>query len=286
MLDQPEPYILTPDEETEVLRHHIVREQDLRRYKMRRAHFSEAQIELEISQVDWMQKIDRAAILKAANSEKNYQVWLHNKHEQERAEQKRQYEILSAEWTASRMYRLIKYNLKQYFGRDLIFNDDTAPLIKAVCMFLSRDERFKTELGLDMDKGLNIRGAAGRGKTTVIKCASDNAVRPVRVVSMIEINDTLRKYGEVKIMSLFGLGMLCLDDVGTEETTINYYGTKIQWFKDFVEDVYMRGLPFNRIIITTNLSYDQIEERYGFRVRSRMREMFNNIDVTGKDMRK
>ncbi|MDA3943267.1 MAG: hypothetical protein PF694_06975 [Bacteroidetes bacterium] len=37
------------------------------------------------------------------------------------------------------------------------------------------------------------------------------------------------------------------------------------------------NLPFNQTHITTNLNADAIEQTYGSRLRSRMREMFNLI---------
>ncbi len=45
-------------------------------------------------------------------------------------------------------------------------------------------------------------------------------------------------------------------------------------------------MPFWYTHVTTNLSGDQIEENYGTRVRSRMREMFNMIILPGEDRRK
>jgi len=80
-------------------------------------------------------------------------------------------------------------------------------------------------------------------------------------------------------------GMIYLDDVGSESTPVKHYGTDIHWFKDFIEVWYAKKHPFNKLIISTNLSKKQIEEKYGYRVRSRMEEMFNIIDVNGEDLR-
>ena len=48
---------------------------------------------------------------------------------------------------------------------------------------------------------------------------------------------------------------------------------------------YLKNKPFNKLIISTNNNFDEIESKYGFRVRSRIKDMFNIIDVRGKDMR-
>ena len=80
--------------------------------------------------------------------------------------------------------------------------------------------------------------------------------------------------------------VIYLDDVGTEESTLNVYGTKITWFKDFIENYSLDKLKPNKLIISTNCNFDEIEEKYTGRVRSRMAEMFNFIKVTGTDRRK
>jgi DNA replication protein DnaC len=44
-------------------------------------------------------------------------------------------------------------------------------------------------------------------------------------------------------------------------------------------------IPHHMTHLTTNLKPDEIEQAYGTRVRSRMREMFNVILLTGPDRR-
>jgi len=79
--------------------------------------------------------------------------------------------------------------------------------------------------------------------------------------------------------------LLLLDDVGSEQAEVMHYGTKINWFKDFMEDYYLKNKVYTRLLITTNCGGDEIEKRYGYRVRSRVREMFNQIALTGVDRR-
>jgi DNA replication protein DnaC len=98
---------------------------------------------------------------------------------------------------------------------------------------------------------------------------------------MIDISDEVREYGGFQAKGK----VVYLDDVGSEET-VNHYGSKINWFKEFLESYYLNSTDFSRLIISTNCNFDQIQEKYEFRVRSRMKEMFNIIDVKGKDLRK
>jgi DNA replication protein DnaC len=80
--------------------------------------------------------------------------------------------------------------------------------------------------------------------------------------------------------------MNVIDDVGSEAVPVKYYGTEINWFKDFIETIYLKQTNYSNVIITTNLGGEEIEKLYGYRVRSRLREMFNVIELTGKDLRK
>lgn len=141
-------------------------------------------------------------------------------------------------------------------------------------------------MGFSFKKGLLIRGVSGLGKTFLVKCIEKNEIKPIKTVSMIEVSYELKQEGEYQIKQ-GNNRIIYLDDVGTEEATINHYGTKINWFKDFIETVYLRGVEkgFGGLIISTNNSFAEIEEKYGFRVRSRCKDMFNIIDVTGEDMR-
>ena len=103
---------------------------------------------------------------------------------------------------------------------------------------------------------------------------------------MVEIYESVKDHGGYNASYEFG-GKVYIDDVGTEEEpTINHYGTKINWFKTFIEKADLNIQKHNKIILTTNCTFDEIEEKYGGRVRSRMAGMFNVIDVHGKDFRK
>ena len=168
------------------------------------------------------------------------------------------------------------------YGKKLILHDDNTLLIRAICFFFSRDERFETELNYDLNKGFLIRGVSGLGKTYLLKCIENNDVRPIKIVSMIDISEQVKEEGTYDLQYK---NSLYLDDVGTEEPIVNHYGTKINWFKNFIEIYYLKNKPFNKLIISTNNSFDEIENKYGFRVRSRIKDMFNIIDVRGKDMR-
>lgn len=284
---EPEEYILTKEEEDILVKNEIERVKQYVVWKMASLAYHEQQILDKLKEIDWDKEIDREKLFATANTNKHQNIW----HEQQRIREKndeikKQQELLDR-CTAKFMFRLMKWTSENKLGRKLIVNDYNKKLITALCYFVSRDLKFETELGYSFRKGLLIRGIAGLGKTHLVRCLEENELNPILVLSMIEINDEIKMYGEFEIV--YGKNKIVyLDDVGTEEAVVNHYGTKISFFKNYIELMYLKNQnkTFNHLIISTNNSFSEIEDKYGFRVRSRMREMFNIIDLQGEDMRK
>jgi len=288
----PEPYILTKEEEDRIIEFELKSAKDYVKWKMEQLKALPEQIEQRISEIDWDAKVNKDEILLRANSIKNHEVWLKEKHKKDKEEEERLATELKNHWTAKRMYNLMAWTSQNVFSKKLIVNNDNRHLITALCFFISRDDRFFTELksgnGKPYDplKGLLIRGISGIGKTHLVRCVEENLLNPILTLSMIEISDELKAYGEYEIKK-GNKKIIYLDDVGTEETPIVHFGTKIHFFKNFIETVYHNNKEkcFNNLILSTNLNFAQCSDKYGFRVASRMRDMFNVIDVSGKDMR-
>jgi DNA replication protein DnaC len=187
------------------------------------------------------------------------------------------------------MYQLMAWSSRNVYGKSLIVKDDKrgldfSKLITVLCFFVSKDERFEKELGYSFDKGLWIRGISGLGKTHLVKCISENGLNPILVISMLEIEESIRLNGHYSINPK-NHKIIYIDDVGTEEATVKNYGSNINFFKNFIEGTYLRSKTFEHLIISTNNSFSEIEQKYGFRVRSRIKDMFNIVDIVGKDIR-
>ena len=282
------PYILTPEEEEKAINQKINSLRDLASWKMRQAQMNLNQIDERLKSMDFSKEFNREELLKKINDlkcwELDRQKW---EYEKRKAEQDAKDELHKL-WDANKMYNLLYYTSLNKYGKELVYNEHNLHYIKAMCMFLSLDPRFETDdefkkLKYSFKKGVLIRGNYGIGKTHVIKCLAGNELQPIGLYSMIKISEKIKEDGEYSLQCLSK--KLYLDDVGTEEPTINHYGTKINFFKDFIEKAY-NWHDYSKLIITTNCSFDEIEEKYGGRVRSRMAEMFNVINVTGEDFRK
>lgn len=287
---EPEPYTLTPEEEATAIAIAIEQAQKFMAWKMRRVLKTEDEIWHKISLIDWNEKINRQEVLTRANMSKNREVWQRDQREADRQREINRLKELQQYWTYGRVYNLMKHNSLHMFGKELDETPDNLPTIKALCFFIARDDRFFTELKDDRGKpfdplkGLLIRGPSGTGKTHLVRCAEDNGLNPILSLSSLEITERVKADGKFTIEHK-GKKIIYLDDVGTEESEVKHYGTSIFWFKNFIETIYHRVKCYNHLILTMNLNFGELEQVYGFRVASRMREMFNVINLTGKDYR-
>jgi DNA replication protein DnaC len=281
---EPEEYILTKEEEEMAIQNAISHDKSYMIWKMKGLGYTDPQIIAKSSEIDWNKEIDRDAVLAATNSNKHQDLWHSQQRTEEKKRQKKELQELRERCTAKYMLNLMRWTSRNELGKPLVIHNDNTPLIKTLCFFLSNDPRFETELNYSFQKGLLIRGVSGLGKTHLVKCLEQNELNPILLLSMLEIAEDVKEDGEY-IVELRNNKMIYLDDVGTEEHIINHYGTKINWFKQFIEVYYLRNKIYNKLIISTNNNFSEIEEKYGFRVRSRMKDMFNVINVTGKDMR-
>lgn len=277
---EPEPYTLTADEEQRAVADAVEQAQKFMAWKMRRVLKTEDEIWHKIALIDWGEKINRQEVLSRANMAKNHKQWEKAQREADRQREINRQKELAAYWTYGRVYKLMRRNSLHMFGKPLDETPDNLPTIKALCFFISRDDRFATELGFDRLKGLLIRGPSDTGKTHLVRCVEDNGLNPINSLSMLDITERVKVDGKYEIENK-GKKIIYLDDVGTEEAMVKHYGTTNLWFKVFIETVYHKTKCFNHLILSTNLNFKDIEAQYGFRVASRMREMFNVIDMKG-----
>ncbi len=128
-------------------------------------------------------------------------------------------------------------------------------------------------------KGLLCTGMCGLGKTLI--CSK---VIPIllnfycrlmpSVIDAQQMNTDIDKYMKLPI--------LIIDDIGTEDVSMQY-GNKRMAFAEIVDNAEKKG---HLLIITTNLSVEQIEEKYGNRVLDRLRSITTRVKILGKSLRK
>ena len=143
-------------------------------------------------------------------------------------------------------------------------------------------------------KGLFLRGDVGIGKTFGLQLLA--AKFGWKFVTAREVEGFYRAQPEYtewedycRAADFFGRGKtLVIDDLGTENEDFMQYGQRANPLAELLEKRY--DLSFYRdhvrTVVTSNLTDQQLKERYGFRVFDRMREMFAVVTVRGESLRK
>ena len=174
---------------------------------------------------------------------------------------------------------------KLLFGEKFkIYKKDKEMLLK-LCSYFIKDKENCKKFDIDLDKGLLLTGPVGCGKTSLMKLLHflvphqrKYVVMPCRNI-VFAFNHlgykTIEDYGE---SSFF-----CFDDMGVEPMG-RHYGKDCNVIGEILLSRYDLFLETKlKTHATTNLNAEELEERYGNRVRSRMRELFNLIAFDEKD---
>lgn len=141
---------------------------------------------------------------------------------------------------------------------------------------------------------LFIAGTVGNGKTSIAKACVQviNAYWGARMememlwrtpfvcLTATELNEIAKSDAKYYNTLKNRLRMM-IDDIGTEAVMVKNYGNEISPFTEMLYHRYDRGL---QTILTSNLTLEQIKERYGVRVFDRIQEA-NKIFFTSKSYR-
>lgn len=127
-------------------------------------------------------------------------------------------------------------------------------------------------------RGLLCMGNLGRGKTLVAARAVPvllNHFRRliVRVVGARELNasfDAIKR-----------LHIICVDDIGTESEQVRYGERRVP-FAELVDDAEKKG---KLLLLTTNLTVDELAAKYGARTVDRLRAITRIVLFKGESMR-
>tara|TARA_R110002051_G_scaffold161672_1_gene233251 strand:- start:7439 stop:8101 length:663 start_codon:yes stop_codon:yes gene_type:complete len=179
---------------------------------------------------------------------------------------------------------------KLLFGKNFkIYTEDEAILYK-LCIYFIRDFETCSKLKIDPDKGILLSGPVGCGKTSLMKLLPFIVPHQNKhsVIAARNITFNFNKSG-FKIIEDYGNnGFYCFDDLGVE-TTGRHFGKDCNVMGEILLSRYDLFLKRNiKTHATTNLNAQELENRYGNRVRSRMRQLFNLIafDKVSGDKRK
>ncbi|SDX54628.1 DNA replication protein DnaC [Lutibacter oricola] len=180
------------------------------------------------------------------------------------------------------------------FGKNFKIYKEDEPLLLKLCCYFIQDHLSCAQFGIDTNKGLLLTGPVGCGKTSLMKLLVHLAPHktnfeliPTRSI-VFNFNakgyDVLEKYNQTQ--------NYCFDDLGVEPTG-SHYAKECNVLGEILlsrYELFCNPEPKRKIFthITTNLNAKELERRYGNRVRSRLRQMFNLIsfDESSIDKRK
>jgi len=174
------------------------------------------------------------------------------------------------------------------------FTVDTTnrPVLETVLAYFIGDKAICQKVNINLKKGLLLLGPIGCGKTTIMKHFSPRRFQLVATRDIVRkfLNDgspVLEKYGAQSFQKKhLGYGPVvqydqpityCFDDLGIEPDT-KIYGNSCNVMAEILLDRYDQFIRHGMLThLTTNLNADALEQRYGDRVRSRLREMYNLV---------
>jgi hypothetical protein len=177
---------------------------------------------------------------------------------------------------------------------------ENQPVIKILVKYFSNQQ----SQNISLQKGIFLRGPYGTGKTLMMRAFATwpGNQRRFRMVNCRDIQkdaaangfEALLKYSKQSYNYKRGTYhrdngaiVYCFDDFGAEKTT-KFYGTEINVMEELIQDRYNEFEEAGMLThVTSNLKDgDYIEKMYGGRVRDRLRQMFNFIDLLGDTNRK
>lgn len=179
---------------------------------------------------------------------------------------------------------------KQRFGKNFRILPRDHDILYKLLVYAIGDKENMEKKGMSPNKGILLSGPIGSGKTALMQLLNNFVLPEKRYVvqSAREVAfsfarqgyEVLAKYTRLSYhfkKNSFVPKVYCFDDVGIERP-VSYFGNECNVMAEILLSRYDHFVNGNMLThMTTNLSASELEELYGNRVRSRMREMFNLI---------
>lgn len=226
--------------------------------------------------------------------------------ELERVAAENRRKLTSRHWTFEQTKNFMLYRAEKLFEGRFKLDEYNEPVFNLLCHYFSFEEEFVSmAIGMGVNnaslkKGVVLAGNFGTGKTWLMSLFRKNNRQVYHVEEAKKVAKSFHVGGEEaiekhynKIKNAFQdptvmfqeFSGLCIEDIGAEDLK-NNYGNKTNVIGDIIEGRYVNECLGEWFHGTTNLTGAQIEQFYGGRVLSRMRENINFIELRGPDRRK
>ena len=170
-------------------------------------------------------------------------------------------------------------------------------IIYKLLVCILKDTAGAEKYKLSFRKGILLSGPVGCGKTSLMNIIRHiqqpeerfimKSCRDISFEFIQEGYSIIHKYSRQSINKDASPKTFCFDDLGTENN-LKYYGNDCNVMAEILLSRYELFVSRHMIThLTTNLNSSEIEEIYGTRIRSRLREQFNLIafSESAKDKR-
>jgi len=198
---------------------------------------------------------------------------------------------IKSQYNYAEVINWIEHKGQELYGNHFrIAENDHSVIYRLIAYFL-KDQETAFRYNLDLNKGIILSGPVGCGKTSLLNIMKyltpvpyKFSLKPCRDISFEFIKDgyeVIHRYANGKLCTS-NPKIYCFDDLGVENN-LKYYGNECNVMSEILLSRYDIFIA-KRILthITTNLSASEIEQHYGIRVRSRLREMCNLIAFDNK----
>jgi Cdc6-like AAA superfamily ATPase len=222
-------------------------------------------------------------------------------------------------WNSDEYMEFLKYravhHLRMIYSsggvkmQGLQIDADNSKLLKLLCLYFTNDPAFEAMVlserdGVqykgDLNKGILLYGPPGTGKSAILKLFAVNQRCSYHVYNVPKICEDYQRDGKLVIDVMSSptevpedskyfyqreLGK-CFDDVLREEGEKKFYGNTTNVMSNIFFNLSENGTSHWKVHATLNYPMSVIAEAYGDHIRSRFYQMFNFIEVKGRDRRK
>ena len=163
------------------------------------------------------------------------------------------------------------------FGKKFHIWEENMEIVYRLSLYMIRDFEACGKYGIDPNKSILLTGPVGCGKTTLMKLIRFIIphIKPYEILPTRNVTFRFNNLGYSVIEDYGNNGFYCFDDIGIEPIG-RHFGKDCNVIGEVLLSRYELFLKNGtKTHATTNLNAEELEERYGKRIRSRMREMFN-----------